>query len=175
MPRCNRNTTEDERFRARGAIITPKKGRRAGWMARLGRTTQPLLYAPPCCKGVPGQRRRPPARFHDTCRLLTPRAGDGHRMALEAGAKVVNGDVLLAPSPKLFEEGAILVNQEGKRFTNELARPALAIPRQPERVAFILFDAVVAGKFSRWPYFISTAPGTAYAYLQDYRVNRKDI
>jgi fumarate reductase flavoprotein subunit len=42
-------------------------------------------------------------------------------------------------------------------------------------VAFILFDAVVARKFSRWPHFVSTAPGVAYAYLNDYRRNRKDI
>ncbi len=153
--------------------------------------------------------------------------GDGHRMAIEAGARMVNGDMLLgpeirflaprlqprvsrippykplarltglvlrslpagflrplmmsfittylAPSMKLFEEGSIFVNKEGRRFTNELDQPALAIPRQPERVAFILFDAVVARKFSRWPYFISTAPGVAYAYLDDYRRNRKDI
>ncbi len=29
--------------------------------------------------------------------------------------------------------------------------------------------------FSAWPYFVSTAPGVAYAYLADYRRNRKDI
>ncbi|HJN85615.1 MAG: FAD-dependent oxidoreductase [Dehalococcoidia bacterium] len=157
--------------------------------------------------------------------------GDGQRMALEVGAKVVNGDLLmgpgirfvaprhrsrvsrlpparpltrlmsmvlnrlpayflrplirpfvmsfitthLAPSPELLEEGAIYVNREGRRFTNELDQPALAIPRQPEQEAFILFDAAVARKFSRWPYYISTAPGVAYAYLPDYRRNRKDI
>ena len=29
--------------------------------------------------------------------------------------------------------------------------------------------------FSHWPHFISTAPGVAYAYVDDYRRNRRDI
>jgi fumarate reductase flavoprotein subunit len=29
--------------------------------------------------------------------------------------------------------------------------------------------------FSHWPHFISTAPGVAYAYVNDYRRNRRDI
>jgi succinate dehydrogenase/fumarate reductase flavoprotein subunit len=33
----------------------------------------------------------------------------------------------------------------------------------------------VAEMFGAWPNFISTAPGVAYAYLDDYRKNRKDI
>lgn len=153
--------------------------------------------------------------------------GDGHRMALEIGAALVNSDLCLgpeirfvspprrmlisvlppvrplatvmrllaerlpgpllrpvilsfvttylAPSARLFEEGAILVNREGRRFVNELARPAVAIAEQPERMAFIVFDDRVARRFSRWPYFISTAPGVAYAYLPDYRRTRRDI
>ncbi|MFQ5828491.1 MAG: FAD-dependent oxidoreductase [Candidatus Methylomirabilia bacterium] len=153
--------------------------------------------------------------------------GDGHRIALDVGAQVVNGDLCLgpeirfvapprrmlisllppltalaklmnlvatrlpapllrpmilafltahlAPSPKLFEEGAILVNKEGRRFVNELERPALAIPQQPDQLAFIVFDDRLARRFSEWPYFISTAPGVAYAFLADYRRNRRDI
>jgi fumarate reductase flavoprotein subunit len=30
-------------------------------------------------------------------------------------------------------------------------------------------------RFTGWPNFISTAPGVAYAYLDDYRRNRRDI
>lgn len=153
--------------------------------------------------------------------------GDGHRMALEVGARVVNGDLALgpeirfvapprkrlvsalpptkplakvmnvvatrlparllrpvfmsflttnlAPSPRLLAEGAVLVNKQGRRFVNELDRPAIAIPHQPDRVAFIVFDNRLAQRFSEWPYFISTAPGIAYAYLADYRRNRRDV
>jgi succinate dehydrogenase/fumarate reductase flavoprotein subunit len=81
----------------------------------------------------------------------------------------------LAPSLNLFAKGAILVNKEGKRFVDERDGPQLAIPRQPERVAYILMDDKIAQEFSGWPNFISTAPGVAYAYLADYRRNRKDI
>jgi succinate dehydrogenase/fumarate reductase flavoprotein subunit len=81
----------------------------------------------------------------------------------------------LAPAHKLFEQGAILVNKDGKRFVDELAKPQLAIPQQPGRVAYIIFDGEVGRKFTSWPYFISTAPGVAYAYLADYRRNRKDV
>ena len=81
----------------------------------------------------------------------------------------------LAPSPALFEAGALLVNRAGARFTDELAAPAYDTAEQPDKIGYILLDARLAGKFSAWPHFISTAPGVAYAYLDDYRRNRRDI
>ena len=81
----------------------------------------------------------------------------------------------LGPSPDLFKEGAVLVNRNGERFTDELAKPAYDVAKQPERVAYIVFDSALAQKFEAWPYFVSTAPGVAYAYLKDYRRNRSDI
>jgi succinate dehydrogenase/fumarate reductase flavoprotein subunit len=153
--------------------------------------------------------------------------GDGQAMALEVGARIVNGDLALgpeirfvppqrenlirrlppwpllgsfmawsldhmppallrpfvmsfvttalAPSPALFEAGAVLVNRQGERFCDELDQPALALPDQPEKHAYILLDRAIAQQFSAWPHFISTAPGVAYAYLADYRRNRKDV
>ena len=153
--------------------------------------------------------------------------GDGHRMALDIGAVMVNGDIVrgpimrfvppshdrwilklppwrwltramrvamehlppallrpfamsflttaLGPSPELFKHGAILVNRNGERFADELASPAGAVPRQPDRVAYIVFDHRLAERFTAWPHYISTAPGIAYAYLADYRRNRADI
>ena len=81
----------------------------------------------------------------------------------------------LAPSTVLFEQGAILVNQRGERFGNELDRPALRLPDQPDKVGYIVLDAHQAQQFSAWPYFISTAPGIAYAYIPDYQNNRPDV
>ncbi len=153
--------------------------------------------------------------------------GDGHRMAMELGARVLNGDVrlgpeirfvpppllgmmralppsrplarvmkwsmanlpqrilrpfvlavmttALAPARALFAEGAILVNREGERFADELDQPALHFADQPDRVAYIVLDRALATRFSAWPHFISTAPGVAYAYVDDYRRNRKDV
>jgi fumarate reductase flavoprotein subunit len=81
----------------------------------------------------------------------------------------------LGPSPDLFRHGAILVNAEGRRFAEETQKPALKVPHQPDRLAYIVMDADIAARFEAWPYFISTAPGIAYAYLADYRRNRPDI
>jgi fumarate reductase flavoprotein subunit len=81
----------------------------------------------------------------------------------------------LAPSPALFDAGAILVNRDGARFGDERDRPAWRVPDQPERIAYIVLDGTLADRFSAWPDFVSTAPGVAYAYVPDYRRNRPDV
>ena len=153
--------------------------------------------------------------------------GDGHHMARELGAVVLNGDLISGPimrfipptrpnwlralppwrplarlmawgyehlppallrpflmsflttalgaSPELYRRGAILVNRSGERYTDELGKPNLDTAKQPERIAWVVFDQSVAAQFSAWPNYVSTAPGVAYAYLEDYRRNRADI
>jgi len=153
--------------------------------------------------------------------------GDGQKMALPFGARIINGDIALgpelrfvppqrqnpmlnlppwrvlanmmawsldhmpsallrpfvmsfittalAPSLDLFAEGAILINKRGERFVDERGKPAYALPDQPDKVAYILLDRRMAQLFSAWPHLISTAPGVAYAYIDDYRRNRRDI
>jgi len=81
----------------------------------------------------------------------------------------------LAPTPALFEAGALLVNRDGERFGDERDRPAWRVPDQPGKVAYILLDAPLARRFSAWPDFVSTAPGVAYAYMPDYKRNRPDV
>jgi succinate dehydrogenase/fumarate reductase flavoprotein subunit len=81
----------------------------------------------------------------------------------------------LGPSPRLLEEGAILVNREGQRFAGNGDSPNAATARQPGRIAWFVFDDALHHKFARWPYFISTAPGVAYAYMADYRRHRPDL
>ncbi len=157
----------------------------------------------------------------------TTATGDGQKLALKLGARILNGDLALgpeirfipparvtlvrrlppwpvlavamewsmrhlparllrpfimsflttalAPSPLLFQRGAILVNQRGERFCDELDRPALALPDQPGKVGYIVIDGRLAREFSAWPHFVSTAPGVAYAYVPDYRRNRPDV
>lgn len=82
---------------------------------------------------------------------------------------------VLGPSPSLFQEGAILLNQSGERFVDELGGPAAAVAQQTRKEAFIVFDEALATKFSGWPCFVSTAPGIGYAYVDDYRRCRPDI
>ncbi len=153
--------------------------------------------------------------------------GDGQKLALALGARIVNGDLALgpelrfiaparttlvrrlppwpalartmqwalehapqallrpvimgflttalAPSRSLFEQGALLVDKDGRRFCDELDQPALALAARPGKAGYILIDGVLASRFSAWPHFISTAPGVAYAYVPDYRRNRPDV
>jgi succinate dehydrogenase/fumarate reductase flavoprotein subunit len=153
--------------------------------------------------------------------------GDGQKLALALGARVINGDLALgpelrfvppqkrswllnlppwpllanfmawsldkmppallrpfvmsfvttalAPSPDLFSEGAILINKRGEQFTDELDKPAYALPDQPDKAGYILLDRRMTELFSGWPHFVSTAPGVAYAYVADYRRNRPDV
>lgn len=81
----------------------------------------------------------------------------------------------LVPELKMFSEGAIFVNKAGQRFVDELEKPDMALLDQPDQCAYALMDDAVARKFSSWPYYISTAPGVAFAYLNDYQRNRPDV
>jgi succinate dehydrogenase/fumarate reductase flavoprotein subunit len=83
------------------------------------------------------------------------------------------------PSTYMYKSGAILINKRGERFTDELKNPSdqpiPVLAGQPDELAYVLLDAKIAKKFSKWPYYVSTAPGIAYAYIPDYRRTRKDI
>jgi fumarate reductase flavoprotein subunit len=81
------------------------------------------------------------------------------------------------PENALFDDGAILLNAEGRRFVDETVWPdrELAVARQPGKIAFLLLDAELSQRYSAWPHFISTAPDIAYAYAQDYLRLRPDV
>lgn len=81
------------------------------------------------------------------------------------------------PENSLFDDGAILINQEGERFCNEPESPEreIAISSQTDKIAYVLLDKQLVQKYSKWPHFISTAPEIAYAYVDDYRRMRPDV
>ena len=81
----------------------------------------------------------------------------------------------LAPTPALFEAGALLVDRNGRRVGDECDRPAWRVPDCAGKIAYIVLDAELAARFTAWPHYISTAPGIAYAYIDDYRRNRRDV
>ncbi|MBO0763103.1 MAG: FAD-binding protein [Hyphomicrobiaceae bacterium] len=81
----------------------------------------------------------------------------------------------LGVEANLYRQGAILVNALGRRFADELAAPKDHLPHEPRATAYAILDGAIAETFSRWPNFVSTAPGIAYAYIADYRYNRRDI
>lgn len=81
----------------------------------------------------------------------------------------------LAPSRTAFELGALLVNGDGRRFVDESVNPQDELPGQPDGIGWIVLDGRVAHALNTPPYHVSTAPGIAYAFLDDYRRNRKDL
>lgn len=155
--------------------------------------------------------------------------GDGHRLAKQAGAALLNMDVTYGPELRfippprkpftqllpasgplalimgktlplvpravinimvkrllvtwqhpenaLFDDGAVLLNQRGKRFCNETASPSreIGIAEQEDKFAYILLDQRLIERYSKWPHFVSTAPEIAYAYVKDYLRLRSDV
>jgi hypothetical protein len=81
------------------------------------------------------------------------------------------------PEVSLFENGAILVNQEGRRFCDEKTWPdrEIAIANQTDKICYILLDQRLIDLYSAWPNYISTAPEIAYAYVEDYLRLRRDV
>ena len=81
------------------------------------------------------------------------------------------------PEDAILEDGAILINRQAHRFTNELTSPEreIAIAEQPQKECFLLLDRRLATRYSEWPHFVSTAPQIAYAYVQDYERLRPDV
>jgi len=81
----------------------------------------------------------------------------------------------LAPTSRMYELGAVLVNSEGARFCDELDRPMDVLPYQPGGVGWIVMSSHVAEQLDLPGNHVSTAPGVAYAYLRDYRNSRRDL
>ncbi|GAA4037852.1 hypothetical protein GCM10023063_23610 [Arthrobacter methylotrophus] len=83
----------------------------------------------------------------------------------------------VGPNNTMYQAGALLVGHSGKRIANEdsdklMARAAAA---DEKNTAFMIFDGGVARKFSAWPNPVSTFPGVAYAYVDDYKRYRPDV
>jgi fumarate reductase flavoprotein subunit len=81
------------------------------------------------------------------------------------------------PENAMFDDGAVLVNRQGRRFVDERQWPQreIAVANQPEKIAYMLLDARLIERYSRWPHFVSTAPDIAYAYAADYLRLRPDV
>jgi fumarate reductase flavoprotein subunit len=206
-------------------VVAELDGRRTEFRARRGAILATGDYAN--SPQIISQYKGP--RFAQIEGIDETATGDGHLLAQQAGARLVNMDVTYGPEirfvapphkdvtqlfptkgflaramgrmmplvPKfvvhamikrllvtwqhpenaLFDDGAILVNTRGERFTNEKLGPdrEVAIARQPGKICYILLDERVIDRYSQWPHFISTAPKIAYAYVADYARLRPDV
>ncbi|MGE0797578.1 MAG: FAD-dependent oxidoreductase [Lautropia sp.] len=80
----------------------------------------------------------------------------------------------MSPSAALFEAGAILVDATGERVGQD-AGPAQDLALRPGATGFLIGDEALAERFRRPPHFVSTAPGIAFAYFNDYERGRPDL
>jgi fumarate reductase flavoprotein subunit len=122
-------------------------------------------------------------------------SGDGHRMAMRAGAATLNMASIntphlrfrdwpfVEPSPKVFAAGAILMNASGERVaTTTDSESAGLIGYDGTSDLYMVIDAATAPKLASaadddgigrngWRRtgkpFIGTAPGVGFAYLAD--------
>ena len=110
--------------------------------------------------------------------------GDGHEMAREVGAELVNMDVQYlslrfgsplwtGPEvPDMVDHGAIIVNARGERFLNETVdydQLFTSLTRQPNQVMYLVFDDEIAEVFTEWPHPVSTFSAKGWGYIDDYR------
>ena len=112
-------------------------------------------------------------------------------MADSVGGQIVNGDLALGPEIRIIAPvkdnlvrrlppwRALAVTMAGAmdHLPQALRRPFmmnfLTTALAPATALFD--DGTLARRYAAWPHFISTAPGVAYAYLEDYRRNRPDV
>jgi succinate dehydrogenase/fumarate reductase flavoprotein subunit len=108
--------------------------------------------------------------------------GAGHEMARAVGAELVNMDLQwlsfrvgepLWTSPeveRLTAAGAVLVAPDGDRYVNERSDGDQVIDATLDAggTCYVVFDEPVASQFAEWPDFVSTFPGIAYGYVDDY-------
>lgn len=80
----------------------------------------------------------------------------------------------MSPVPALFQAGAIIVDTSGVQI-GVGADPASDLAGRPGATGYIIGNAAIAERFSRFPDYISTAPGVAFAYFRDYERGRPDL
>ncbi|WP_052460710.1 FAD-dependent oxidoreductase [Microbacterium gorillae] len=129
--------------------------------------------------------RFPPGKFPDPIKLLPnhPAISRMIRLVAEKLPPRLLGVLMrgaltswVGPNNTMYAAGAILVNERGRRVANEdsdklLARGVAADSNK----GYMVFDGALAQKFSAWPNPVSTFPGVAYAYVQDYARYRPDM
>jgi succinate dehydrogenase/fumarate reductase flavoprotein subunit len=124
----------------------------------------------------------PPRESLERLLPASPFIAKAMRLALEyAPARLLRPFVLrftvtsMAPELNMFAKGALLVNRTGARIEGAPPELGLRIAAQPDKIGYVLLDANLAERFNAWPDFVSTAPGVAYAYFDDFRRTRPDI
>jgi fumarate reductase flavoprotein subunit len=163
VPPVNPNNTGD------GFILGAEVG---GVMTQMDRLYEGLRFAP--------SNRPDPIKMLPSSRGLSKLMRIVvERLPKNLLAYVIRGALTswIGPNNTMYRAGAILVGTDGLRLANEDSDKlmARAVASTEANSGFMLFDAKVAQKFSAWPNPVSTFPGVAYAYVQDYKRFRPDV
>ncbi|MCX6497324.1 MAG: FAD-dependent oxidoreductase [Arthrobacter sp.] len=163
IPPVNPNNTGD------GFVLGTEAG---GVMIQMDRLYEGLRFAP--SKRVDPIKMLPSHPLVSKAMRLVV-----ERLPRKVLAYVIRGALTswVGPNNTMYRAGAILVGHGGKRIANEdsdkgMARAAAA---DAKNTAYMIFDERVARKFSAWPNPVSTFPGVAYAYVDDYKRYRPDV
>ncbi len=163
IPPVNPNNTGD------GFVLGTEAG---GVMIQMDRLYEGLRFAP--SKRVDPIKMLPSHPLVSKAMRLVV-----ERLPRKILAYVIRGALTswVGPNNTMYRAGAILVGHGGKRIANEdsdkgMARAAAA---DAKNTAYMIFDERVARKFSAWPNPVSTFPGVAYAYVDDYKRYRPDV
>jgi fumarate reductase flavoprotein subunit len=84
----------------------------------------------------------------------------------------------MSPAEGLVRAGAVIVDKTGQRVgSDDDTGPALAadLAMRPGATGYLIGDESIAQRFSKFPDFISTATGIAFAYFKDYERGRPDL
>ena len=79
----------------------------------------------------------------------------------------------MGPAPVFLQGGAVLTDASGHALPADRLAEALAL--SPGATGWLVGDRALADRFARFPDFISTAPGIAFAYFRDYERGRPDL
>lgn len=141
-----------------------------GVTKQMGVTFGPQLRFPP--SHAPGFIDRPPTWR----RLCQVEAALVQRLPASALRPFVKSLLIahMSPTIAMFAQGAVLVNAQGERFGDERTSVA-GLSSQPGAEGYIVFDVRIAEHFNTPPNSISTAPGIAFAYFDDYKRGRPDL
>jgi succinate dehydrogenase/fumarate reductase flavoprotein subunit len=132
-----------------------------------------LRFAPPPSEGLYGLLQKlPPGRW-----LTRPIKWGLAHLPQAVIRTLLMGFVTtyLSPDLSMFENGAILVDADGRLRSATDEPIPLVTARLGERGGYLVGDRDLYQRYSAAPHQVATAPGVAYAYLPDFRRARKDI
>lgn len=132
-----------------------------------------MRLAPPPSEGIYGLLQKVPPR-----RTLTRTIRWGLRHLPDRVIRsLMMGFVTtyLSPREQLFTDGALLVDGDGALRSNTDENINLVVAELGATGGYLIGDRELYEKYSAAPHYVATAPGVAFAYMDDFRRSRRDV